>query len=262
MVDRLKGRTAIVTGAGQGIGEAIARRFAAEGARIVVAEVNVAPCERLAADLRASGHEAIAIQTDVANADSVNRMVEASVRDFGTPDLLINNAGINVFRDPLACTDEDWRRCFSVDLDGAWYCCRALLPHLLALGRGSIVNIASVHAFQIIPDCFPYPIAKHGLIGLTRALAIAYAARNIRVNSVSPGYIGSKNVLDYWQTFPDPEAERQRAIKLQPVKRIGTPDEVAWAVLFLASDEASFVTGANLMIDGGRSVLFHEAPDS
>ena len=261
MVDRLKNRTAIITGAGQGIGAAIARRFADEGATVAIAELNAASGEAMAAELSAQGHRAIAVQTDVADAQSVNRMVEQVVSQLGIPDILINNAGINVFRDPLECTDEDWKRCFSVDLDGVWYCCRAALPHLLKTGHASIVNIASVHAFQIIPNCFPYPVAKHGLIGLTRALAIHYAAKGIRVNSVSPGYIGTQNVIDYWATFPDPEAERQRAYKIQPMKRIGTPEEVAWAVLFLASDEASFITGTNLMIDGGRSVLFHDAPD-
>lgn len=258
MTDRLKGRTAIITGAGQGIGEAITRRFVEEGARVVIAELNAATGEALAQDLRGRGYEAIAIQTNVADSNSVNQTVETTVRDFGTPDILINNAGVSIFSDPLSCTDERWAACFSVDLDGVWYCCRAVLPHMLSIGRGSIVNLASVHASQIIPNCFPYPVAKHGLLGLTRALAVDFAAKNIRVNAISPGYIATQNVLDYWKSFPNPEAEKQRAINLHPGRRIGEPDEIAWTTVFVASDEARFMTGANIVVDGGRSIMFHE----
>jgi NAD(P)-dependent dehydrogenase (short-subunit alcohol dehydrogenase family) len=256
--DRLKDKVAIITGAGQGIGAATARRFSQEGARVVIAELNPKTGDAVAAELRANGNEAIAIQTDVADQESVNRMMAAAVEHFGPPDVLVNNAGIAVFADPLKLSDEDWRRCFAVDLDGVWYCCRAALPHMLERGRGSIVNIASVHSFQIIPHCFPYPVAKHGVIGLTRALAIEYANRNVRCNAICPAYIATQISIDYWNTFPDPEAERQRANNLHPLKRVGEPDEVAWPAVFLASDEAGFITGASLMVDGGRSVLFHD----
>ena len=254
---RLEGRVAIVTGAGRGIGAAIATRFAEEGARVVVAELDPASGEACAARLRQDGHEAVAIQTDVGDPAAVARMVEAALARFGPPDVLVNNAGVNVFHDPLQMPPEEWERCFRVDLDGAWHCCRAVLPHLLATGGGSIVNIASVHALQIIPHCFPYPVAKHGLLGLTRALAIEYAARHIRVNAICPGYIETELSVEYWNTFPDPQAERQRAYRLHPPGRIGTPDEVAWPAVFLASDEAGFINGATLMVDGGRSVLYH-----
>lgn len=258
MANRLKGKTAIITGAGQGIGAATARRFVEEGARVVIAELNPKTGENLAEELRAQGYEAIAIQTDVADADSVNRMVDEAVKRLGPPDVLVNNAGIAVFNEPLKLTDEEWRRCFAVDLDGVWYCCRAVLPHMLALRHGSIVNIASVHSFQIIAHCFPYPVAKHGVVGLTRALAIEYGPKNIRVNAVCPGYIETQVTIDYWKTFPDPEAERRRAYNLHPLKRVGKPDEIAWTNVFLASDEAGFMTGTSLMVDGGRSVLHHD----
>lgn len=258
MTDRLRGRVAIITGAGQGIGAATARLFASEGARVVVAELNPEAAERTATELRNAGHTTVALQTDVSDPASVDHMVAEAVRTLGPPDTLVNNAGINVFRDPLELSDADWRRCFAVDLDGVWYCCRAVLPHMLEIGRGSIVNIASVHSFQIIPHCYPYPVAKHGVIGLTRALAIEYAERNVRCNAVCPGYIETQIVVDYFNTFPDPEAERRRAASLHPPKRLGTPEEVAWAAVFLASDESGFVNGASLMVDGGRSVLYHD----
>ncbi len=259
---RLGGRIAIVTGAGQGIGAAIATRFAESGAKVVIAELNPTTGEAMAAKLREAGLEAVAVQTDVGDPDSIQRMVEAAIEQFGPPDVLVNNAGINVFHNPLEMPFSEWERCFRIDLNGVWHCCRAVLPHMLAGGRGSIVNIASVHAFQIIPHCFPYPVAKHGLLGLTRALAIEYAAKNIRVNAICPGYIETPISFDYWDTFPDPAAERQRAYDLHPPGRIGTPDEVAWPAVFLASDEAGFINGASLVVDGGRSVLYHGENES
>jgi NAD(P)-dependent dehydrogenase (short-subunit alcohol dehydrogenase family) len=115
-----------------------------------------------------------------------------------------------------------------------------------------------VHAFSIIPGCFPYPVAKHGLLGLTRALGIQYAAEGIRVNAIAPGYIETPIAVQYWATFPDPQAQRQRACDMHPPKRIGRPEEVAMTAVFLASDEAPFINATSIVIDGGRSVLYHE----
>jgi NAD(P)-dependent dehydrogenase (short-subunit alcohol dehydrogenase family) len=185
-------------------------------------------------------------------------MTARVVERLGPPDVLINNAGIAVFRDPLKTTAADWQRCFSVDLDGVWNGCRAVLPHMLKMGKGDIVNIASTHSFKIIPGCFPYPIAKHAVVGLTRALAIEYADRNIRVNAIAPGYTETEIVKQIFADSGDPEAARRETYALHPVKRIGRPEEIAWAAVFLASDEARFMTAETLVIDGGRSTLFHE----
>jgi len=260
MSDRFKDRVAIVTGSGRGIGEATARRLAQEGASVVVAEQDMDAASSVVEDIKASGGNALAVPVDVARPETLEAMVAATIGAFGPPDVLINNAGIAVFGDPLTLRDEDWRRCFAVDLDGVWYATRAVLPSMLERGRGSVVNVASVHSFQIIPHCFPYPVAKHGVIGLTRALAIEYAAAGLRFNAVSPSYIATQIVVDYFATFPDPEAERRRVEELHPVKRIGRPDEVAAAIAFLASDECAFMTGVSLMVDGGRSVLYHDVP--
>jgi NAD(P)-dependent dehydrogenase (short-subunit alcohol dehydrogenase family) len=257
MTDRLKGKTAVITGAAQGIGLAIARVFAAEGARVALVDLRVEQGEAAVEQLKAQGAQALFEHVDVADQTSVEQMTAKVVERFGPPDVLVNNAGIAVFRDPLATTSTDWQRCFSVDLDGVWYCCKAALPHMLAKGRGDIVNIASVHSFKIIPHCFPYPIAKHAVMGLTRALAIEYADRNIRVNAIAPGYIGTEIVENIFAQAPDPQALRRETEALHPVKRIGRPDEIAWAAVFLASDEARFMTAECLIIDGGRSALFH-----
>jgi NAD(P)-dependent dehydrogenase (short-subunit alcohol dehydrogenase family) len=256
---RLKGKTAIVTGGGAGIGKAIARRFASEGANVVLAEIDSVRGDIVAAELReAHGVKADSIQTDVADPASVNGMVARTVETFGGIDILVNNAGINVFGDPLAISEADWRRCMSVDLDGAWHCCRAALPHMLARERGAIINIASNHSFQIIRNTFPYPVAKHALLGLTRSLALEYADRGVIVNAISPGYIDTPLSARYFGAMPDPAGARRAAEEKQPVKRLGRPDEVAALAAFLASDEARFIVGANIVIDGGVTIRMYE----
>jgi NAD(P)-dependent dehydrogenase (short-subunit alcohol dehydrogenase family) len=258
MAGRLGGKVAIVTGAGQGIGEAIARIFADEGAKVLVAEKNPDTGQAVAGAIREAGGTADFAETDVADRAAVEAAVAYAADRLGPVSILVNNAGINVFHEPLETTDAEWRRCFSVDLEAAWTCARAVLPAMLEAGAGNIVNIASCHSFKIIPRTFPYPVAKHALVGLTRALGIEYAARGIRVNAIAPGYIETPIAVDYWNTFPDPEAERQRAYALHPPRRIGRPEEVAWTAVFLASDEAPFINAETIVIDGGRSVLYHE----
>ncbi|MBB5189325.1 NAD(P)-dependent dehydrogenase (short-subunit alcohol dehydrogenase family) [Silvimonas terrae] len=254
---RLDNKVAIITGAAQGIGAATARLFAREGAKVVI---NVrTDDDRAAALVQEIGPQnAMVFAADVADHAGVNAMIDATIARFGRVDVLVNNAGINVFNDPLKLTDEEWERCFAVDLKGVWHCCQAVLPHMLAAGAGSIVNIASVHGHKIIPGAFPYPVAKHGLIGLTRALGIQYAAQGVRVNSISPGLIMTPIAQTYFNSQPDPVAARQRQADLLPCKRIGEPEEVAYTALFLATDEARFINATDILIDGGRSQLYHE----
>jgi NAD(P)-dependent dehydrogenase (short-subunit alcohol dehydrogenase family) len=255
--NRLAGKTTIITGAAQGIGLSIAKCFALEGARVALADIKSEQGQAAADLLTSEGATAIFEHVDVADPVSVDNMTARVVQRLGPPDVLVNNAGIAVFGDPLSIAATDWQRCFSVDLDGVWHCCRAVLPHLLASGKGDIINIASVHSFKIVPHCFPYPVAKHAVMGLTRALAIEYADRNIRVNAIAPGYIATDIVERIFADAPDPQALRRETDALHPVKRIGRPEEIAWAAVFLASDEARFMTAECLLIDGGRSSLFH-----
>ncbi|MDR5758113.1 SDR family oxidoreductase [Caballeronia sp. LZ035] len=259
-MSRLAGKVAMVTGAGRGIGAAIALAFAREGAAVVLAELDIdtaqATAERIAAET--NNARVFALRTDVTQSASVKDAVEQAQARLGPLDVLVNNAGINVFCDPLTMTDDDWRRCFAVDLDGVWNGCRAVLPGMVERGRGSIVNIASTHSFKIIPGCFPYPVAKHGVIGLTRALGIEYAPNNVRVNAIAPGYIETQLTLDWWDAQDDPRAARQATLDLQPMKRIGQPREVAMTAVFLASDEAPFINASCITVDGGRSALYHD----
>ncbi|CAH2396232.1 SDR family oxidoreductase [Mesorhizobium escarrei] len=258
MTGRLQDKVAIITGAGRGIGEAIARAFHREGAKVVIAEIDHTTGEAVATDLSPNRASALFVPCDVRQTASVEAVAALARETFGRIDILVNNAGINVFHDPLETSEAEWRRCFDIDLDGVWRMSKAVLPAMLDQGAGSIVNIASTHSFSIIPGCFPYPVAKHGLLGLTRALGIDYAARGVRVNAIAPGYIETQIAVDYWNTFPDPESERRRTYDLHPQKRIGKPEEVAMTALFLASDEAPFLNAACIVIDGGRSVLYHE----
>ncbi len=258
MTARLQDKVAIITGAGRGIGAAIAHAFAREGAAVVIAERDPATGQACADAIAATGAEALFVDTDVTSDTAVEAAAEATLARFGRIDILVNNAGINVFHKPHETTEAEWRRCFDVDLDGVWRMTKAVLPTMRAASAGAIVNIASSHSFSIIPGCFPYPVAKHGLLGLTRALGIEYAAEGIRVNAIAPGYIETDLAVDYWNTFPDPAAERKRVFDMHPPKRIGRPEEVAMTALFLASNEAPFINAACIVIDGGRSVLYHE----
>ena len=288
-MNRLANKVALITGAGRGIGAAIALAFAREGAAVVLAELDIETARLTAQDIEAAcrasstqGTQAakgtngtngasaptgsaaagaakvLAVQTDVTQSASVQHAVREAERAFGAVDVLVNNAGINVFCDPLTMSDDDWRRCFAVDLDGVWNGCRAVLPGMVERGAGSIVNIASTHSFKIIPGCFPYPVAKHGVIGLTRALGIEYAPRNVRVNAIAPGYIETQLTHDWWNGQPDPAAAQQATLDLQPMKRIGRPEEVAMTAVFLASDEAPFINASCITVDGGRSALYHD----
>lgn len=252
---RLQGKVALVTGSSQGIGKAIARLFVVEGAKVILNGLTAdAASDALIAEL--GEDNALYIAADIADEAAVQAMAARGAERFGPINVLINNAGIDVFAEPLEMTSAQWQRCFAVDVDGALHCCRAVLPGMLAGGGGSIVNVASVHGHRIIPNAFPYPVAKHALIGMTKALGIQYAAHNVRVNSISPGLILSERVVQWLDGAP-PEV-RQRQIDLLPPKRIGEPIEVAYTALFLASDEARFINATDILIDGGRSQLYHE----
>jgi NAD(P)-dependent dehydrogenase (short-subunit alcohol dehydrogenase family) len=246
---RLRDKVVIVTGSARGIGAAVVALFATEGAQVVGVDRQPA---------RSAMDGVLNLTGDVTRPEQVAAAVATTLARFGHIDVLVNNAGVNVFSAPLELADSDWDRCLDVDLKAAWIVSKAVLPPMLSQGSGSIVNIASVHGHRITPGSFPYPVAKHGLIGLTRALAIEYASRGVRVNSISPGFILTPQAEEWLAAQPDPEKERRRQAELLPCKRLGTPEEVAYTALFLASDEARFINAADILIDGGRTQLYHE----
>ena len=262
MSNRFESKIVIVTGAASGIGEKTAIKFANEGAKVVIADINKEMGKIVADQIKKDNGDALFVETNVAEFISVDNMVSQTLDTFGIPDVLINNAGINVFGEPLNMPDSEWKRAFSVDLDGVWFGCKAVLPHMLKKNKGSIVNVASVHGIQIIPNCFPYPVAKHGVIGLTKALAVDYAAKGIKINSISPGYIETPIIDRFFNTKPDPIAARKEAENHQPIKRMGTTDEIANTIMFMSSDECNYMIGANIVVDGGITLRMHENEDT
>ncbi|KPQ23305.1 MAG: hypothetical protein HLUCCA13_14325 [Halomonas sp. HL-48] len=258
MTARLTAKHILVTGAATGIGRAVSEACVREGAKVALLDRDGDGVERLADALRGEGYPAQALVADIADRAAVEAAVAQARKLSGPLTTLVNNAGMNVFHEPLAMPDDAWQRCMAVDLEGAWYCSRAVLPDMLEQGGGAIINIASTHSFSIIPGCFPYPVAKHGLIGLTRSLGIEYAPRGVRVNAIAPGYISTPAVEAHWQTFDDPGAAKARIEALLPPGRLGQPEEVAMTVVFLASEEAPFINASCLTIDGGRSVVYHD----
>jgi NAD(P)-dependent dehydrogenase (short-subunit alcohol dehydrogenase family) len=195
------------------------------------------------------------LRCDVSAEHEVQTAIGDAVAHLGGLHVLVNNAGINSYDDATTMTEADWDRVFAVDLKAAWLCAKHALPALVGSGHGAIVNISSIHANLTIPGMFPYGAAKAGLLGLTRSLALDYGPRNVRVNAVCPGYVRTWLVEDWLELQDDPSIEG-RIVDLQPLRRIGEPAEVASLVAYLASDEASYITGATLAIDGGLSARF------
>ena len=225
-------RTALVTGGAQGFGLDITKRFLDSGAKVVIWDIDDKVLDKTKKDV--NNVNLISDIVDVSVYKDVEKAA-SKILSNSNIDILINNAGINVFSEPLKMSDDEWKRAFSVDLDGVWYGCKAVLPFMLEKGKGSIVNISSVHGFQIIPNCFPYPVAKHGVIGLTRALAVDYAAKGIKINCISPGYTDTPILERFFSTKPDPEAARKEAEFRQPIRRMGTTTEIANTILFMSS---------------------------
>ncbi|THK39306.1 SDR family oxidoreductase [Ensifer sp. MPMI2T] len=259
MGNRLDGKRIVITGAAQGIGLAMAEVFHREGASLFLIDRDGPLLEKEAEGLQADGGMVSSVVADITDAPAIAAAFVKAEETIGRPNALVNNAGINVFAEPLATSEEDWQRCFDVNLKGAWNCSKAALPGMIEAGGGVILNIASTHAFTIIPHTFPYPVAKHALIGMTKSLGIEYASKGIRVNALAPGYVLTQKVIDYWNSFPDPAAAEAETMKLHPGRRIASAEEIARAALFMISDECTFMNATCLTVDGGLSVLHHPA---
>ena len=253
---RLAGRIAFVTGGARGIGRGIVEKFCAEGAKVAFIDVDAPVGQATAGELAAAGLPVEFTPADITCEADVRRAIAAVVDRHGRLDILVNNAGVNAYFDPVDMTEPEWDRVFAVDLKGAWLCAKHALGPMKRARRGSIVNIASIHATLTVAGMFPYAAAKAGLLGFTRSLALECAPIGIRVNAVLPGYTRTRLVDEWLTTQPDPAEAERRALAVHPLRRIATPAEIANVVAFVASDEASAITGASIAADCGLGIMF------
>lgn len=246
---RLEGKSAIITGGGVGIGRAIATTFARDGARVTVADVNEESGRETVAAIQSSGGAACFVRTDVSRSEDTQRLVGVALETYGQLDILVNNAGVYTRGDVVTTSLEMWNRLLSVNLTGVFLCCKAAIPALRQAGGGAIVNISSsVGWHYAAPGIAAYAASKFGVTGLTKAMACDHLADNIRVNCICPGPTDTP-LIRHSRT---PEA-LQAFAEAQPIGRLGLPEEIAAAAVFLASDAASFVTGVALPVDGGQA---------
>jgi NAD(P)-dependent dehydrogenase (short-subunit alcohol dehydrogenase family) len=241
---RLQGKVAVVTGGASGIGKAIAAAYVREGARVALVDIDEAKGKQAAAEISTNG-EAISVRTDVTDSASVNQMAAEVDRRFGRIDILVNNVGVRITKPFLEHTDADWNVMIATNLTGPFFCARAVTPFMIRGGRGRIINTASIASFVGRPNRVAYVSAKSGLLGMTRALAIDLGGSGITVNAIAPGSINSP-----MNASQAADADHDWG-KETPVGRWGTPEDIANAALFLALDESSYITGAELKVDGG-----------
>lgn len=239
---KLQDKVAVITGGVSGIGAATAKLFASEGAKLVLVDMNEEKGASIEAELKSGGSEAIFIKADVTSEEEVKNIFTTALDTFGKVDILFNNAGIGAVKPTEELSYAEWRKTVEVDLDGVFLVAQAAIKEFLKAGSGVIVNTASMYGWVGSPGSAAYNAAKAGVVNLTRSLGLEYAARNIRVNALCPGFIDTP-ILG--------ETDRQALTTATPMNRLGKPEEMAKAVLFMASDDSSFMTGNSLIVDGG-----------
>ncbi len=250
----MDGKVALVTGASRGIGEGIALAFAEAGADVAVCSRSLPAVERVAEEIRALGRRSLAIQADIGMKSDVERMVEETLKGFGTIDILMNNAGISVRSPMIELPEEDWDKLMDIDIKGYYLCSKAVAPTMIEKRSGNIISISSINA-QLLTSTFGYGglgaycIAKSGVLTLTRVLAQELAPYNVRVNAIGPGLIETD-----LNPFMRDEERVKEALARVPLGRVGQPSDVAATALFLASDASSYITGQVIFVDGGRMV--------
>lgn len=250
---RLQGKAAIITGAASGFGRATAQSFAREGALVVVADLQSGPGQALVSELQQQGHQALFVQCDVSLEDSVQALVQATIAAFGQLDVVVNNAGTTHRNKPaLEVTSQEFDRMFAVNVKSLYWMTQAAVPHLKS-SKGCMVNVASTTGVRPGPGLTWYSASKAAMINLTKGLALELAREQIRVNAVCP-MIGETAMLEQFMGMPDTPENRQRFLARIPLGRFTRPEDVAQAVVYLASDAAGFLTGVCLDVDGGRNI--------
>jgi NAD(P)-dependent dehydrogenase (short-subunit alcohol dehydrogenase family) len=251
-MDRVDGKVAVVTGAAYGIGRAAAGLLAREGAQVAVTDIQSEAGLEAADEIKQRGGHAQYWQLDTTDEQAVQRVFAEVADAFGHLDVLVNNAGIPGVNKPThEVTLEEWNRVISVNLNGVFLCTKHAIPYMRQAGGGSIINLSSIYGLVGAPDLPPYHAAKGGVRLMSKTDALFYAADGIRVNSVHPGFIWTPMVENVCRELGDVEAARRHLTKLHPIGRLGEPEDIAYGILYLASDEAKFVTGSELVIDGG-----------
>lgn len=248
---RLVGRTAIITGAGRGIGRGIALGYAKEGARVALVSRNQAELEEVAAEIRQHGGEALVTPADVRDSTAVDAVVAQVVATWGTVDALVNSAGIPMVSPTTELSNDRWQQALDINLNGTFFFCRAVGAVMLQHGRGTIVNIGSLHSFLGIPMRAAYAASKGAVLQLTRSLATEWAPHGIRVNCISPGWIRTP-LQD--ELVKQGKLDRAPIIARTPIKRVGEVSDIVGPAVFLASDESAFIVGEQLIVDGGWGV--------
>ena len=247
---RLAGRGALITGAGSGIGEATAKQFAAEGARVGVLDIEARRVEAVVAAITEQGGDALALRADVSDADQVELAVKQMLAG-GRLDVLVNNAAVQHMGALHQCADAAVDAMINVNLKGSVYGCRAVLPTFIAQGHGTVLFTSSVLGLVADPDLAVYGATKAGMLALMRSIAVAYGPQGIRAVAVCPGDVETPLVAEYFQFQPNPSAARDAVYAHYPLRRIADPGEVAKVLVFLASEEASFISGTPIVVDGG-----------
>lgn len=251
---RLKDKVAIITGGSRGIGEAIAQMYGKHGAKVVIADVNEETGAEALEALKANQIEALFVKTDVSDEDSVINLINTTVDHFGGLDILVNNAAVSVRKSAKETSFSEWQKVIGVNLTGAFLCSKYAVEQMEKRKSGAIVNVASWHADKTITRFAAYAASKGGMTALTRQMALDCGAHNIRVNAVLPSTVDTPMLYETMKNLPDPDEAWKQTLDYQPLGRIATADDIAYACLYLASDESGYVSGHSLRVDGGTYV--------
>lgn len=244
---KLENKIAVVTGGGKGIGASICHAFCKEGARVIVADIDIQSADQLVESLQSKAFQASSVEVDVASVESVNQMIRSVLNEYDQIDILVNNAGARIIKGLMQHSLDDWNKMIQINLTAPFVCSQAVIPHMVKRNSGNVINIASIASFMGRPNRCAYVAAKTGVLGLTRAMAADLAGKGIRVNAIAPGMIASPFNQSFAQSSETGPAWAQENL----IGRWGQPDDIAGAAVFLASDDSSFVNGTEIKIEGG-----------